>query len=113
MFRELLCNMRSFLNTEFGIVMNGEELLVHMLWADDLILMSSSEIGRQKQLDGLLKFVSHTKPRVLLYGARPINKPVFTFNKGNGCRIHHLFRHLRYWLNNIKDYYAKEVPTCR
>ena len=53
-----LCNMRSSLNTEFGMVMNGEDIPVHMLWANDLILMSSPEIGLQKQLDGLLKFGS-------------------------------------------------------
>ena len=58
MFRELLCNMRSFLNTEYGIVINGENILFHILWVDKLLRMSSSEIGLTKQLNRLLKFVS-------------------------------------------------------
>ena len=29
MFKELLCNMSSFLNTEFGIVMNDEYTFIH------------------------------------------------------------------------------------
>ena len=43
---------------KMGIVMNGEDILVHMLWANDLILMGISEIALQKQLDGLFKFAS-------------------------------------------------------
>ena len=31
-FNDLLCNMRSFLNTEFGIVMNGEDILNKVLF---------------------------------------------------------------------------------
>ena len=36
-----------------------DDIIVHLLWADDLVLVSDSEIGLQKQLNGLLSFCAN------------------------------------------------------
>ena len=45
---------------EYGIVISNE-IIAHILWADDLILFSESATGLQKQLNGLLKICSNNK----------------------------------------------------
>ena len=56
-----------------------------MLWADDLILVSDSSYGLQKQLDGLQKFcsrnmmiVNELKTKVMVFSKR--DEKVITFN---------------------------------
>ena len=39
MFRKLLCNTHSFFDTQHSIVINEQEILVDMLWADDRVLI--------------------------------------------------------------------------
>ena len=41
-FRKPLSNMKTFLDKQHGIVINEQEILVRMLWADDLILIADS-----------------------------------------------------------------------
>ena len=43
---------------------NDLEVLVHMLWTDDLILLVHSEAGLQKQLDGLYNLGGKYQPSV-------------------------------------------------
>ena len=50
--------MGEYLTKSCGIVINDKLLLMHLLWADDLILMSDSEEGLQKQLDNLFGYCS-------------------------------------------------------
>jgi len=90
MFRELLCDMKTFLDEECGIVIDDEEILVHMLWADDLILMADSEIGLQRQLDGLYNFcskyqliVNTLKTKIMMFGSNVNQSSCFTFNIHN------------------------------
>ena len=75
MFRKLLIDMRNFLNINHGIVLTEDETLVHMLWADDLILVADSKEGLQSQFDGLYRFcskfqliVNTIKTKVLVFG---------------------------------------------
>ena len=86
MFRYMLSDLRNFLEETFGIVISDEEILIHILWADDLILMSDTMEGLQKQLDGLFKFcsqfqmiVNELKTKVMIFGKQTGN-PRFKFN---------------------------------
>ena len=57
LFRKYMADLDMFLNTEFGVCI-GEMIIAHILWADDLILMSDTPEGLQHQLNGLFKFCS-------------------------------------------------------
>ena len=85
MFQKYMSDLSTYLSTEVGIVISNE-IIAHILWADDLILFSDSPVGLQKQLDGLLKFcsknkiiVNETKTKVMCFGTTE-NFQVF-FNK--------------------------------
>ena len=73
----MLSDLKAYLEETLGIILNEEEILVHLLWADDLILMSDSIEGLQKQLDGLFKFcsqfqmiVNELKTKVMVFGKK-------------------------------------------
>ena len=64
----------SYLSTEHGVCI-GNEIVAHLLWADDLILFSDTFHGLQKQLHGLKKFcsinhmiVNEMKTKVMIFG---------------------------------------------
>jgi hypothetical protein len=87
MFREMLADLKVYLNAECGIVISDTLILVHLLWADDLILVSDSAGGLQSQLDGLFKFcskfqmiVNEMKTNVVLFGKCPKENLSFVFN---------------------------------
>ena len=48
----MLADLKWLLDYEYGINLD-EEITVHHLWANDLILISDSPQGLQKQLDGV------------------------------------------------------------
>ena len=55
----------------------ADDILVHLLWADDLVLVSDSERGLQKQLNGLfticennLTIVNELKTKVIAFGCK-------------------------------------------
>ena len=50
-----MADLRQYLDENVGVCI-GELILVHLLWADDLILVSDSIAGLQKQLNGLCTF---------------------------------------------------------
>ena len=60
MFRKYMSDLSTYLSREVRIVISNE-IIAHILWADDLILFSDSSTGLQKQLNGLLKFCSKNK----------------------------------------------------
>ena len=67
LFRELLCNMK--LPWENNMIFrvlsfNDHEVLVHMLWADDLILLAHSGAGLQRKLDGSCTLCGQYQPIV-------------------------------------------------
>ena len=53
MFGKYMSDMRHYLD-----VPSHDEILLHLLWTDDLILTSTSIQDAQTQLDGLPKFCS-------------------------------------------------------
>ena len=73
-----MADLSTYLKNEFGVVM-GEYILAHLLWADDLILISDSLHGIRMQLKGLAKFCSNNqmlvnelKTKIMCFG-RPEN----------------------------------------
>ena len=85
MFRKYLADLGEYLNNQYGIVIS-DEILVHLLWADDLILFSDTCEGMQNLLNGLEKFcsnnqmvVNETKTKMLCFG-KQISSNVY-FNK--------------------------------
>ena len=60
-FRKYMSDMRDYLDENTGVVLSHDEILLHLLWADDLILTSTSIRDAQSQLDGLSKFCSKNK----------------------------------------------------
>ena len=76
LFRKYLSDLGDYLSKHVGICIS-EEIIAHLLWADDLVLLSDSAKGLQKQLDGLLQFcaknlmiVNETKTKVMIFGER-------------------------------------------
>ena len=84
LFKKYLSDLKTYLDDYTGVILN-EELLIHLLWADDLILLSTNVADSQKQLDGLSKFckpnqmlVNCIKTKCLLFGNQP--EPALLFN---------------------------------
>ena len=82
MFRKYLADLGEYFNNQHGIVIS-DEILVHQLWADDLILYSDTCEGMKSLLNGLEKFcsnnqmvVNETKTKILCFG-KEITSNVF------------------------------------
>ena len=75
LFRKFLADLIDFLKIECGIALSSDTVLLHLLWADDLILLSDSNEGLQQQLDGLYTFckkyhmiVNEMKTKTMTFG---------------------------------------------
>ena len=86
LFRKYMSDLYDYLKAEVGVCM-GSLIILYLLWADDLILISNSVEGLQRQLDGLFTFCSdnHTvvneiKTNCMAYGNV---KPFKVFFNGN------------------------------
>ena len=104
MFRFMLGDLIDYLYKEFGVCLD-EEILCHLLWADDLILMEDSPAGLQKQLDGLFTFcsrfqmiVNETKTKVMIYGNH--SGETFVFN-GKPLEIVQEYKYLGVVLSSV------------
>ena len=73
MFKGFLDDIGDYLNKKCGIVISNELLLLHLLWADDLILMSSTPEGLQTQLDQLLQYCADWQMIVNILKTKVIN----------------------------------------
>ena len=87
LFRKYLSDLDEYLYKEVGICME-DTIIVHLLWADDLILVSDSPDGLQRQLNGLFDFccdnkmvVNEMKTRVMVCGSSTDNVKIKFNNK--------------------------------
>ena len=55
LFRRYLADLSEYLSCSVGVWLE-EEIILHLLWADDLLIISDTMEGIQKQLDGLAIF---------------------------------------------------------
>ena len=55
LFRRYMADIREYLCSHVGVCVE-EIIIIHLLWADGIILISDSRNGLQKQLNGLLKY---------------------------------------------------------
>ena len=97
LFRKYMADLGNYLNSEYGVVLS-DEIIVHLLWADDLILFSDTQHGLQKLLNGLQKFchnnhmvVNETKIKVMCFG-KPLNPNVY-FN-GKSIKLVETYKYL-------------------
>ena len=74
LFRKYLYDLKDYLDECTGICFSTE-ILLHMLWADDLCMVSCTQANAQHQLDGLSKFCSpnqmignETKTKYIVFG---------------------------------------------
>ena len=79
MFRKYMADLGDYLN-----IVISDEIPVHLLWADDLIIFSDTTEGLQSLLNGLEKFysnnemiVNETKTNVSCFGIRIAPKVYF------------------------------------
>ena len=84
LFRKYLSDLSDYLNSKFGICV-GKIIIMHILWADDLVLITDEENGMQRHLDGLLEFcknnlaiVNEIKTKCMAFGK--IKQVTITFN---------------------------------
>jgi len=83
LFRAYVADIGEYLEKHTGLCVS-DTIMAHLLWADDLVLISDSEQGIQKQLDGLLRYCSNNlmivneiKTKVLAFGTRDKIKVYF------------------------------------
>ena len=75
LFRKYMCDLSNYLRFEYGVIA-GDLILAHLLWADDLVLLSDSISGIKKQLEGLQKFcadnhmiINELKTKIMCFGS--------------------------------------------
>ena len=83
LFRKYMADMSDYLAKKFGIV-TGNKILAHLLWADDLILLSDTIKGQNRQLKGLSKFCSKNQMLINLIKTKSM---VF----GSDCQVQFQF----------------------
>jgi exonuclease III len=77
LFKKFLADLGMFLQDKYGICLSDDVILLHILWADDLVIMSDTAEGLQQQLDGVFNFckqnhmiVNELKTKVMVYGSK-------------------------------------------
>ena len=58
-----MADLGNYLNSECGIVIS-DEILVHLLWADNLVIFSDTKQGLQKLINDLQKCCANNYMRV-------------------------------------------------
>ena len=94
LFRKYMSDLSDYLHFEFGVIA-GDLILAHLLWADDLVLMSDSLSGIKKQLDGLQRFcsdnhmiINELKTKIMCFGSNETIDIEF-----NGCKIEQVMKY--------------------
>ena len=94
LFRKFLADLSEYIDRNFGIRF-GDELIAHLLWADDLLLLAETERNAQKLLDGLgnfcatnLMIANEIKTKCMTYGVSEAPNLVF-----NGIPIERVDRY--------------------
>ena len=106
LFRKYMSDLSDYLHSEFGVIA-GDIIIAHLLWADDLVLMSDTLAGIKKQLKGLQNFcsdnfmiINELKTKIMCFGC---NDPIDI--KFNGHRIEQVekYKYVGCIINRIKN----------
>ena len=120
LFRHFLSDLGDYLHTHCGLCIT-DDIIVHLLWADDLVLISDSHKCPQKLLNGLHEFcaknlmiVNEVKTKVLIYGQK--NAPDIYFN-GQRIEAVQSYKYLGNIISTISSAkgdicFAKITLTC-
>ena len=118
MFVDFLSDLRDYLNEKCGIVVDND-ILLHLLWADDLIIVANSTADLQNSIDLLYKYCSRwqlilnvLKTKIMLFGKDPTNVGhIFKFNGNDidvtteckylGCVFQNKFASLKEHINIV------------
>ena len=114
-FREYLADVRDYLDDHTGVCLSdvtiSDILILNLLWADDLIMVSTSETGTQSQLNGLETFsrknqttVNDVKTKVMVFG-KPLKLSV-TF-QGKPMEQVNNYKYLGNIFRPLGDLYSK------
>ena len=100
-----------YLKSKFGVCI-GEVIIMHLLWADDLILIADTCNGLQRQLDGLHEFcsknltaVNEIKTKCMAFGKIETVQVNF-----NGKAIEQVYQYK--FLGNILKYLANQAKKA-
>ena len=76
---DFLSDLRLYINEKCGIVVDND-ILSHILWADDLIIVANSPAHLQNSIHSLCKYCSRwqlilnvLKTKIMLFGEYPTN----------------------------------------
>lgn len=81
LFRKYMSDLGNYLSKHTGVHIGNDEILMHLLWADDLILLSTKINDASEQLRGVLHFcadnqqiVNEIKTKAMVFGMNsPLN----------------------------------------
>ena len=82
LFRRYMADIGAYLCSHVGVGVE-EIIIIHLLWADDLILISDSRNGLQKQLNGLLKYCAK-----ILMIANEMKTKYMVFGSKTNCELY-------------------------
>ncbi len=105
LFKSFLADLGKYLNDECGVVLH-QSIITHLLWADDLFLVSPSADLMQSQLNNLKSYCSQwqmvvntVKTKMMVFGVKDASK--FNFMFGND--VISICENYSYLGNLIKD----------
>jgi exonuclease III len=87
LFKAFLADFRQYLNAKCGVNMSNGEILTHILWADDLILLAESKGELQILLDNIFNYckrwqllVNLSKSKIMIINGKKNDNPIFLYN---------------------------------
>ena len=63
-FRKYLIDLKDYMKSHSGVILSEDEILIHLLWADDCITAATNVPHAQIQLNGLANFCSKNRALV-------------------------------------------------
>ena len=111
LFNEYLSDISEYLDKENGIEMDGDHI-THILYADDLVLLSNSSAGLQHNIDRLFEFckdwhliVNTSKTKIMVLGKAPRNNIDYFFNDNKIEKVN-TYKYLGHVLSNKKNIHS-------